>query len=189
MYLEKNIASDISRKEALRYQPSFDLRKKIAAVISHYSIAAISKGITLDIYLDHETPNYFHGNANCFLEMLSQLLKLSIASLNEGEISIRIHHESIHQSNNCQTELTICIITDSLVESKVYSGTFNKSQPNTTAYNKFPLANCSTLHRIRNLSSFFAGKLSVKTLDECRTKFLLKCFLQQAHSIGSLHLA
>jgi hypothetical protein len=73
------------------------LRKKIATVVAYHFPSAVQKGITLVIFFSPETPNYFQGNASCFLVMLSQLLKHVIESLKQGDLSIRIYHDSLHR--------------------------------------------------------------------------------------------
>ena len=111
MLTGNNTSAEYCKPNVSRYQPSFDLRKNIARVIAHYSMEAIGKGIMLDIYVDHEIPNYFHGYVNCFVEIFSKMLKICIASMDEGEITIRIQQESVHQTNNCKTALSVSMTT------------------------------------------------------------------------------
>jgi hypothetical protein len=187
MYLSKELLSNDLKREALRYQPSFDLRKNIAKVIACYSIAAVQKGITLDIFVSPETPNYFQGNVSSFLMMLSQLLNHCIATLHQGNICIRISHDSLHQSNSCETELSILITSH------------NPTKPNIVARVKqFPqISDCAdrairfngdiSLHRINHLCNYFAGSFSMQKLDEQKIQYLVTFILQQTHPASMVH--
>ena len=187
MLLEKNLPAENSKREALRYQPSFDLRKNIAGVIAHYSTEALRKGITLDINVAHETPNYFHGKANCFVEIFSQLLKVTIASLDEGTIYIRIFHDSMHLANNCETDLTISITTFSKAEcSPLPDVKWTPDSERNTCM--IPMANCTTLQRVRVLCAYLAGSLILQKLGGNKTLYRVNCFLQQAFPANRLQL-
>lgn len=180
MHLEKKLPVDNNHREAMRYQISFDLRRNIARVISHYSMEAVRKDITLDINVSLETPNYFHGNANYFLEIFSQLLKVSIEFLDKGIIYIRICHDSAHQTNSCETDLSVSITTFSqapISSDLSYAVTIPGYSKNPTG---IPLVNCTTLQRIKNLCAYLAGSLVLKKLDEHKTLFRVNCILQRA---------
>lgn len=187
MLLEKNIPTEKRKREALRYQPSFDLRKNIAGVIAHYSMEALREGITLDINVAHETPNYFHGKANCFVEIFSQLLKVTIASLDEGTIYIRISHDSMHLTNNCETDLTISITTHSKAECSPLPDV-NLPPDSERITSRIPMANCTTLKRVRDLCAYLAGSLILRKLDRNKTLYRVNCFLQQAFPANRLQL-
>ena len=187
MYLSKELSTSARKREALRYQPSFDLRKNIAKVVAYYSIAAVQNGITLDIFVSPETPNYFQGNVSCFLMMLSQLLNHCIASLHHGNLCIRVSHDSLHQSNSYETELSIVITSH------------NPTTLNSIAeVNRYPqLSDCAdrrtrfnddiSLYQINHLCNYFAGSFSMQKLDEQKTQYLVTFTLQQTHPASMIH--
>jgi len=189
MLSEKDIPVVKYEKDAKRYQLSFDLRRNIAKVITFYSGAAISKDILLDIFIDHETPNYFHGNISCLLEMLSQLLRHSIESITKGEISIRINHESFHQKNDSETKLSIIITTHEYEKSREKSGCCNDSCSINSPQKRFCLNNHVALQRIRQLCGNLNGKLLVYHIDSQRMQYRLTLVLHQTHSMTLFSLA
>ena len=185
MNLDRNFAAGNCKREALRYQPFFDLRKNIAKVVAHYTMTAVQKGISLDIFVAHETPNYFHGNVSCFLLLLSQLLKHAIDSLDQGEISIRIYHDSLHQTNDCDAELSIIITT----HNPRYSMDFpHAGQPlelvNSTGRRTNSKSHAALI-RIKDLCGYFAGNLTWQNLTPQKTQYFLTCILQQTHPAGT----
>ena len=181
MYLSRDLPISDPKQEAFRYQPFIDLRKNIAQVIAGYTMIAIQKNILLDIFVSHETPNYFQGDLTVFSELLSELLKHCIESLAEGEICIRIDHESIHKKNNCDTELAIIITTYNSVEVN-----------NLSEYNHLPsifneeekrgaLRTFASILRIQRLCRYFTGDIKKQKLDGRKTQYSIALVLQRAY--------
>ncbi len=162
MYLEKDLPVKNCKQEALRYQPCFDLRKNIAKIVAQYCMAAGQQGVDLDLFVAHETPNYFHGNLNCFLEILARLLELSIESLDTGEVCIRICHDSLHQNNSCVTELSIIITVCSSTHFNSAHRVEKISILNKPDKKSIPFKGYSALQRIKSLCSFFDGSLTLQ---------------------------
>jgi hypothetical protein len=188
MYLSKEQSFSSCKREALQYQPSFDLRKNIAKVVAHYSMAAVQKGITLDIFVAHETPNYFYGNVSCFLVMLSQLLKHCIDSLDAGEISIRIYHESLHQSNSSETELSIITTTHNSTKLNNFAGDNCLPRLSGPADRKIQLNCYASLEHINHFCNYFDGNFSMQKLEDREIQYIVTFILQQAHPARILHL-
>lgn len=185
MLLEKNRPVSFQGREAFRYQPSFDLRKNIAKILAYYSSEAFAKNIVLDIFVSPETPNYYQGNSSSFMVTLLQLLRHAIEWLNGGEISIRIHHDSLHQKNSCETEVSIILTINKALQQKSSAGTERSAKaekPDTK------LSDFNALHRIQMICHYLNGTFSMQKLDECRTQFLVVFHLQQAHSARMLHV-
>ena len=189
MLLEKDIPVIKYNKDTKRYQLSFDLRRNIAKVITYYSGAAINKDILLDIFIDHETPNYFHGNIRCLLEILSQLLRHSIESITKGEISIRINHETFHQKNDSETKLSIIITAHEHEKLKEKSGCCIESSSINSSQKHFCLNNHIALQRIRQLCDNLEGKLLVRNIDSHRSQYRLTLVLHQFHPATFFSLA
>ena len=188
MLLRKDLPAGNRKREAFRYQPSFNLRKNIAKVVANYSIFAVQKNILLDIFVDHETPNYFQGDLTCFLGLLSELFKHCIKSLDGGEMCIRINHDSVHKNNNCETELSITVTTYSttgikdLAEVSHFSQLYNAEDKNSA------LKRYASFLRIQHLCGYFSGNFSTQRLDDRKTQFAVSLALQQTHPIRPLHL-
>lgn len=189
MFVSRELPVNDSRREALRYQPSFDLRKNIAKVVAYYTLAAVRKGITLDLFVSAETPNYFYGNVSCFLVMLAQLLKHSIETLDQGNICIRISHDSLHQSNICQTELSIIITMQNPIKPDSHSRVARFARLSHCAVGKIPFNEDSALHRIKHLCNYFEGSFSLQKLDDRKIQYRVTFVLHQAHSVRMRHLA
>lgn len=189
MYLSKEIPFRNQKREAFRYQPSFDLRKNIAKVVADYSILAVQKNILLDIFVDHETPNYFKGDLNCFLGLVSELLRHCIESLNEGEICIRINHESIHKNNNCKAELSLVVTTRGKTGRNNLPEINSYSQLNNAVDKSLATKRYASFLRIQHLCSYFGGKFTTLKLKDQKTKYSVTFVLQQVHPHRMLHLA
>jgi hypothetical protein len=189
MLVEKERSTGTFKNEAKRYQPSFDLRKNIARVLAHYSVLAVQKDILLDIFVTHETPNYFHGNKTCFLEMLSQLLKHCIESMDTGEITIRINHDSFHQKNNCETKLSIIITSYNKQDLENVTDSAENTYQIGSVGKYIPSKNNIALHRIGHLCGYFDGEFSLHTIDDHRAQYILSLILHQTPSAGITYLA
>jgi len=189
MFLRKELPVNDSKCEALRYQPSFDLRKNIAKVVAYYTLVAVQKGITLDLFVSSETPNYFHGSVSCFLVMLAQLLKHAIESLDHGNICIRISHDSLHQSNSCQTELSIIITMQNPKKPDSFSIVAQPAGLSNCAEGKIPFNGDIALHRIKHLCNYFDGSFSLQKLDNRKIQYCVTFVLHRAHSVRMLHSA
>jgi hypothetical protein len=189
MFLRKKLPVNDSKLEALRYQPSFELRKNIATVVAYYTLAAVQKGITLDLFVSSETPNYFHGNVSCFMVILSQLLKHGIESLDDqGDICIRISDDSLHQSNSCETELSIIITIHNPIKPDHFSGVNRFSRLTVSANGNIQLNGDIGLQRIKHLCNYFDGNFSMQKLDDRKTQYLVSFVLHQAHPVRMLNL-
>lgn len=189
MLLRKDRPGSGREREVCHYQPFFDLRRNIAKVITNYSIIAVQKNILLDIFVAHETPNYFQGDLTNLLELLSELFKHSIKSMADGEICIRINHESLHKSNNCETELSIITTTRSTTRSKnplsdSIPPPSNNAAPADTALNNF-----SSFLRLQHLCSYFGGNITRQKLDDRKTQYTVSLILQQANPARLFYLA
>ena len=188
MLLRKEQPVSSHKRGNCPYQPSFDLRRNIAKVVANYSLVAFWKNILLDIFVTHETPNYFQGDPTCFLGLLSELLKHCIDSLAEGEICIRIDHDSIHKKNNCDTELSIIITTRS-TELKNLSGDDHLQPSYNDADKNRALKTFASILRIEQLCRCFAGDIKKQKLDDRKTQYTVSLVLQQSHPARMLYLA
>lgn len=189
MYLRKYLPVNNRKREACCYQPYFDLRRNIAKVIANYAIGAVQKNILLDIFVDHETPNYFQGDLTGLLGLLSELFKHCIESLEEGEICIRINHESPHKNNNCETELSIIITTHNATGTKNLPQVDQFSQLCNDSDKNEALKSYATYLRIQHLCSYFSGNIKKQKLDDRKTQYTVSLILQQADSTRMLYLA
>jgi hypothetical protein len=187
MFIENDVPVSKKKGEAFRYQPYFDLRKNIAKVVSYYSMTAVKKGITLDIFVAQETPNYFQGNLTLFLGLLAQLLQYCIEALDGGEICIRVNHESLHQNNNCETELSITITT---CNHKQTDTPMDNTLPQIcqAVGKSIPLRSYTTLHHIKQLCQDIDGSLTMRRFDDRKNQYHVSLILQQAHPARMLYL-
>jgi hypothetical protein len=188
MYTSRDLPVSNPTREAFRYQPFFDLRKNIAKVVADYTLAAIQKNILLDIFISHETPNYYQGDLTGFSRLLSELLKICIDSLAEGEICIRIDHDSIHKTNNCDTELAINIITFNSTEIK------NKPEDNLSSFEEenkenSALKTFASILLIQHLCRYFNGDIRKRKLDDRKTQYSVNLILQRSHPARMLYQA
>lgn len=189
MFLSKESSCNDIKREAIRYQPSFDLRKNIAKIVAYHSPAAVQKGIVLDIFVSPETPNYFQGNVSCFLVMLSQLLKHGIESLKQGDLSIRIYHDSLHQNNSCDTEISIIITTHDPTECRNTTAGAQCSGLISFADRQISLNGHDSLHRVKELCRYFDGNFTLQRTSDHMTQYIVTCILQQTHPAGIFNLA
>jgi hypothetical protein len=188
MYTSRDLPVSNPTREAFRYQPFFDLRKNIAKVVADYTLAAIQKNILLDIFISHETPNYYQGDLTGFSRLLSELLKHCIDSLDEGDIRIRIEHESIHKKNNCDTELAINITTSSSTEFKTLREDNRPILINEKGKNS-SLKTFASILLIQHLCRYFNGDIKKQKLDYQKTQYSVNLILQRAHPARMFYLA
>lgn len=188
MFLTNISSSCDQRREALRYQPSFDLRKNIAKVVAYHSLGALKKNITLDIFVSPETPNYFQGNMSSFLVILSQLLKHSIDSLDGGEINIRVHQESLHKSNSCETEIAIIVTSRSLTKLHNFTEVVRLPRLPDPGNDEKEFNDYMSLLRLNRLCKYFEGSYALAKLDDHTIRYRVNFVLQQAHPSRMLHL-
>lgn len=181
MLLSKEVQFNGHKREALRYQPTFDLRKNVARVVAYYAPSAIQKGITLDIFVSPETPNYFQGNVSCFLVILSQLLQHSIELMRHGDLCIRIYHDSLHQSNSCATELSITVTANDPSQRKELTSGTKSARASNSADKKLSLKGPGALNRIKELCRYFDGNLTLQKKGAYMPRYIVTCVLQQTH--------
>jgi hypothetical protein len=166
---------------------SVDLRKSLAKIISRYAMAALPKGITMDIYVAQEIPNYFQGNIKCFLEIFALLLELNTKSIDKGAIEIRIYHESLHQCSS-NVELSIMITTTHFNNRSINDSSISGLSGGGCNDRKKMLEGLDALPQVNSLCNYVDGALSCTKKSDSTIQFNLKCVLQQSHTAGILSM-
>ena len=172
-----------TEREKKRRQQEFDLWDLISKLSTELTLEADNRGLSLDVVVNQEVPQFFIGDFLKVKEIFSKLVNFSMESTKTGGITIRIKPSCVFDRNKQHLEIVITDTGLGLLSGKIQTALQSKYLLN-SRYNSIDKSN--TLYNMKILGQQMEGDLRVNSTYGRGTRYTASIQMQAIPSVNSI---